>query len=110
MNQEILKTCQTRGDKWSVEVRIRVLGAVIDLHAADAKYHADCKLNFMSPRHVRVAVASTSSASEKAESDSSFEHVAEVMLEDESRVWNSIQLFQMYTAEGGSEVDSISGC
>ena len=51
------------------------------------------KINFMSPRHVRVAVASISSSSEKAESDSSFEHVAEIMLEDESRVWNSIELF-----------------
>ena len=39
--------------------------------------------NFMSPKHVRVAVASTSSSSEKAESDSSTEHLAEVMLEDE---------------------------
>ena len=51
------------------------------------------KINFMSPRHVRATVASTSSSSEKAESDSSFEHVAEIILEDESRVWNSIELF-----------------
>ena len=76
MKQEILRTCQTHGDKWSAEVRILVLGAVNDLHAADARYYAECKLNFMSPRLVRVAVASTSSSPEKAKSDSSFEHVA----------------------------------
>ena len=76
MKQEILRTCQTHGDKWSAEVRILVLGAVTELDAVDARYHAECELNFLSPRHVRVAVASTSSSPEKAESDSSFEHVA----------------------------------
>ena len=76
MKQEILRTCKTHGDKWSAEVLILVLGAVNDLHAAGTRYHAECKLNFMSPRHVRIAVASTSSSPEKAEPDSSFEHVA----------------------------------
>ena len=32
MVQEMLKTCQTRGDKLSAEMRICVLGAVSDLH------------------------------------------------------------------------------
>ena len=59
MKQEILRTCQTHDDKWSAKVRILVLGAVNDLHAADARYHVESKLNFMSPRHVRVSVAST---------------------------------------------------
>ena len=76
MKQEILRTCQTHGDKWSAEVRILVLGSVNDLHAADARYYAECKLTLLSPRHVRVAVSSTSSSPEKAEPDSSFEHVA----------------------------------
>ena len=54
----------------------------------------------LAPRHVLVTVASTSSSAEKAESDSSFEHVAEVMFEDENDVWNSIELLKVYTAEG----------
>ena len=41
--QEILKVCQTRGDKWAKEIRVRVRGDVSDLHAADARYHDDCK-------------------------------------------------------------------
>ena len=59
-------------------------GTVNDLHAADARYHAKCKFNFMSPRHVSVAIATTSSSSTRAESNSSFEHVTELLLEDES--------------------------
>ena len=39
--QEILKVCQTRGDKWAEEIRVRVHGAVSDLHAANARYHDD---------------------------------------------------------------------
>ena len=84
IKQEILRTCQTHVEKWSAGVQILVLGAVNDLHAADARYHAECKLNFMSPRHVHVAIATTSSSSKRAESNSSFEHVTEVILEDKS--------------------------
>ena len=54
----------------------------------------------MSPRNVRAAAASTSVSSETAEVDKAFEHVVEVMREYESIVWNSIELFQIYTAEG----------
>ena len=95
MKQEILNVCQTRHDEWSAEVRVRVLGAVSDLHAADTRYHAECKLNFMSPKHVRLAAAGSTLSSEQAKVDSAFEHVADVMLKDESHIWNSIELFQM---------------
>ena len=30
--------CQTRGDKWAEEIRVRVHGAVSDLHAANARF------------------------------------------------------------------------
>ena len=52
----------------------------------------------MSPRHVRVlrvAIATTSSSSKRDESTASFEHETIVIFEDESRVWNDIELFQM---------------
>ena len=81
-----------------------MLGAVSDLHAADARYYAECKLNFMSPKHVRLAAAGSTLSSEQAKVDSAFEHVADVMLKDEIHIWNSIELFQMYTAEGGREL------
>ena len=53
-------------------------GTVNDLHAADARCHAECKFNFMSPRHP-CSNATTSSSSTRAESNSSFEHVTEVI-------------------------------
>ena len=46
----IVDNCHARGDQWSNEVLVRVEGAVSDLHAADGRYHYDCKTNFMAPR------------------------------------------------------------
>ncbi len=45
----ILAECDTRGphDEWASKVRIRVQGAISDLHAADACYHVDCKRDFL---------------------------------------------------------------
>ena len=51
----ILEVCRERSDKWSEEVQIRLQGAVSDLHAADARYHDDCRKKFMSPRSVQAA-------------------------------------------------------
>ena len=42
--------------KWASEVRVRVCGAVSDLHAADARYHKSCRVNFMFPRSTSAAV------------------------------------------------------
>ena len=36
-------------DPWASQVRVRVAGAVSDLHAADTRYHKSCHSKFMSP-------------------------------------------------------------
>ncbi|KAG0727209.1 hypothetical protein GWK47_035120 [Chionoecetes opilio] len=51
----IIEKCEERGDKLSADVRIRVLGARSDLHAADAQYHRDCIARFFSDRNVKAA-------------------------------------------------------
>ena len=102
--QEILKVCQTRGDKWVEEIRVRLHGAVSDLHAADARYHDDCKLNFMSPQKVRQAATSATTSAENIHTDFSLEQVISVMLENQGCVWNSIDLFQTYKATGGDRL------
>ncbi len=38
----MLNKCDERNDDWASEVRIRVEGALSDLHAAEARYHKDC--------------------------------------------------------------------
>ena len=45
----ILDECDTHGDEWASEVRVRVL----DLHAADARYHKDCMSRFFSHRNLQ---------------------------------------------------------
>ena len=47
--QYILEKCAARDD-WANEVRLCVLGAVADLHAADARYHKDCMRRLFSNR------------------------------------------------------------
>ena len=47
--QGILDVCDQRNDEQAHQVRLRVQGAVSDLHAADAQYHKDCEAIFMSP-------------------------------------------------------------
>ena len=42
----ILKICLLRNETWSKEVKFRVES---DLHAADTRYHQECKTNFFHP-------------------------------------------------------------
>ena len=51
----ILKTCSLRNINWADQVRLRVQGAISDLHAEDARYHVNCKSSFMSPKNVNTA-------------------------------------------------------
>ena len=49
----ILLVCGHRNDLQADNVRLRVQGAVSDLHAADAQYHLDCYNAFMSPKSIQ---------------------------------------------------------
>ena len=42
----ILSKCKERADEWSEEVQLRLQGALSDLHAAEARYHVDCRNRF----------------------------------------------------------------
>ena len=100
--QDILNKCKERSDKWAEEVKLRIHGTVSDLHAADARYHVDCKGKFMTPKHVRLASASSSSKS--SDTDPAFESVVSEMLQDRTRIWNSIDLYEQYSNEGGDKL------
>jgi hypothetical protein len=50
LKEEIIAKCGERNDHWGAHVRIRVGGAISDLHAADARYHVVCRTNFVSTR------------------------------------------------------------
>lgn len=100
LKQEILDKCDERNDEWASQVRIRVAGAVSDLHAADARYHIDCRVNFMSTRST-IAVVKTAQTGAQ-ELDEALQAVIRVLKEDLSRIWNSVDLNHLYLEHGGT--------
>ena len=53
--EAILDVCKAQKDTSAREIEIRLSGALSDLHAADARYHQDCRKNVMSQRSVQAA-------------------------------------------------------
>ena len=92
----ILKACDMRNDEWAQKVRIRVEGAVSDLHAADAQYHKDCMSTFRGPRNVHSASNKPAQVEDEA-----FNRVVTDLSEDRSRIWNSVELHEQYVAYKG---------
>ena len=58
----------------------------------------------MSPKNVRLASASTSSTSIDSDIDLCFESLVSEMLQDQTRIWNSIDLYEQYSKEGGDKL------
>ena len=90
----ILQKCDERGDAQAHEVRIRVLGAPSDLHAADGQYHKDCYLLFMPKRNVQSACSKMVDQTE--DMDASFQDLIEVMNTDPFHIWTSVELHEKY--------------
>ena len=92
----ILDRCDERSDVQSEEVRIRLVGAQTDLHAADAQYHRDCNMSFMSARNV-ISAHSKAAHSASTSPDDSFQSLIDVMNGDPAHVWTSVELQEHYT-------------
>ena len=95
--EAILDVCLSRKDEWGKEVEVRLAGAVSDLHAADARYHDDCRKKFMGKRNVE------SSSKESVEQvDHAFDATVSEMKSDRLRIWSSVEVFSTYTGNDGS--------
>ena len=81
-------------------MRVHVEGAISDLHAADGRYHVDCMSKCMNKRSVKYA-DTCSSCTTQDKLDNAFCEVTAVVSEDLSRIWNSVELFQLYQSKGG---------
>ena len=95
--QSILLVCDQRNDLQADDIRLRVQGAVSDLHAADAQYHLDCYNAFMSPRAIEVVTQPKETS----------EDVDTCMLSrrwDKGHLWNSVDLLAMYNLFGGDKL------
>ena len=97
--QNILHTCDVRNDCQAEEVRVRVSGAVSDLHAADGQYHDDCYKQFMN--HKNVQAASNTATNFPKPDDSAFDALIEDISVNKSHVWNSLEIQDTYANHGG---------
>jgi len=61
--QYMLDHCSKRGDKWASDVSSRIVGAISDLHAADARYRKKCYSAFFTNRQKIVMVKMSTSHS-----------------------------------------------
>ncbi len=94
----LLEKCNALRDGWGKEVRIRLEGA-LDLHAADARYHKDCLSKFYTIRD---------GGSDEHEYNQALEEVCTKMREEKTRIWNSVELYEMYMKCGGCNLNRKS--
>ncbi len=92
--EAILQRAHERNDAWGREVAFRANLAVSDLHAADARYHRDCLAKFFTNR------PSAESSTEAC--DSALEELLSQMSLDVTRIWNSAELYTLYSELGGT--------
>ena len=95
--KDILEICDSRGDNSARDVRLRVDGAVSDLHAADGRYHYNCRTAFMAPMAAQFAASSSSGDKQHTDDiDDAFYKVVKVMSEDRTQSRNSLDTYELY--------------
>ena len=97
----ILGICSERKDEWGDEVRVRIEGAVSDLHAAEARYHVDCYSRFVSYKYLPGKRTKPQSEQSHQERDSGLIYLIDLLTNDKQQIWNSVELFQEYHSHGG---------
>lgn len=98
----IIQACNVRSDNWAADVRLRVEGAISDFHAADARYHVDCKSRFMSPKSLESACNTSTSGTQEV--DTAWQNLLIDVQDDLTRIWNSVELANAYQAHGGNQL------
>ena len=93
--QQLVLVCDERGDHLGKVVKDRILGAVSDLHAADARYHVDCHIIFFRLPY---------KCKKSDESDKAFLTVCSIMRDNKEKMWSSIDVHGVYIEEGGFEL------
>ena len=83
-------------------MRVRVSGALSDLHSADGHYHDDCCKRFMNPRNVHTAANSFKEIINPE--DSALDALIEEMPGNKTQVWNFLELHNIYSHHGGASL------
>ena len=84
--RDVIDSCQ---DEEGRQVKIRLMGAISDLHAADARYHDDCRKSFMAPCSVAAAAHS---GRETQDIEPAVSSTILSMKNDMLRIWNSVEV------------------
>ena len=74
-----------------------MLGAFSDLHAADGRYHNDCRPAFMAPK----SVDSAQIPQQPDDTNVAFNTIIEIMESDADRMWSSVELHKLYQQNNG---------
>ena len=96
-NSFILKICSLPNYELSRNVRFRVNSAISDLHVADTRFHRHGKIWLLYSTYVKLLASETS---ETLEVNIVLESVKEGVPESHKEMWNSVDLYSMYS-EGG---------
>lgn len=111
----ILEVCSIREDEIVQQVKIRVQGAVSDLHAADAQYHNDCMAKFMGPRGRIFAHRKSEHHTDEC-ADPAFVKVIHELSNNPTRIWNSVEVYNLYVSLQGIQrkrrtlIENLSTC
>jgi len=106
--QNILDKCSERDDQWAQDVRLRIDGAVSDLHAAEARYHQYCMATFFNnrsyPGHKNVAINPSTPGNDTNQNQQALASTIDALSNEKDKLWNSIEVFEMYQCHGGNEL------
>lgn len=74
-------------------------GVLTDLHAADVRYHVDCRASFMCPRSVQAAARQSCITDQLI--DTAFNSIIMYLTSNKATVYSSVDLYTKYVEEGG---------
>ena len=94
--QAIRDVCNHQNDAQARDVRIRIQGAISYMQAADAIYHKECYTLFIASRTISAADNKSSCSSNK----SAFQMVVDVIGWKPSHIWNSVDVYNLYSHKG----------
>ena len=97
MKDNSIKVCGQRGDSHAGEVSSSNTFAIIDLYAADARYHLTCFTTFVSSRNISAAVESTETQQKPDPVKLAFSCVISLLKSDPGKRWNSVELYDVYS-------------
>ena len=103
----ILDKCskyETKGYSEEAElIRMRVLSALDDLHAADARYHLDCRVRFDSGKLVKqINCSQYTDSANNVKTDDALNKLLDELKSNRRDMWTSISLWDKYVLYGGN--------